>query len=92
MDGCNQPGQTGVRHESNADAPVSTSSDSQKKLDTEIKFMCRLTKQVKFALGIAGAFLVGNTANAQEYFDYVDAAPYTFQDVGVAQPAAAAAG
>jgi len=37
--------------------------------------MSRFTTRIKLALGIAGALLVGNSANAQEYFDY--AAPET---------------
>ena len=58
--------------------------------------MCRLTKQVKIALGIAGALLVGNTANAQEFVDFTDAVPSSFVDTGFvdagfAQPAPAAA-
>ncbi len=39
--------------------------------------MTRFTTRVKLALGIASAFLVGNTANAQEYSDYFATAPCT---------------
>jgi len=35
--------------------------------------MSRLTTRVKLALGVVGALLVGDTANAQEYFDYFPA-------------------
>ena len=34
--------------------------------------MSQFTRKAKLAFGIAGAFLVGNTANAQEYFDYFE--------------------
>ena len=40
--------------------------------------MSRFTTQFKMALGVAGALLVGNTANAQEHpiqYQYVEAAP-----------------
>ena len=39
--------------------------------------MSRFTRQFKFALGLAGALLVGNTANAQEYADYFPEQPCT---------------
>jgi hypothetical protein len=39
--------------------------------------MIRFTTRFKLALGIAGSLLVGNTANAQEYFDYAPEQPCT---------------
>ncbi len=48
--------------------------------------MSRLTTRVKLALGVVGALLVGDTANAQEYFDYFPA-----QEQFASAPAVAAA-